>query len=79
MHPNDTVYSRRHPLEWYQADDGYAEMKRSVRIFECVQQPGDAIVVPLNWGHAVLNIETSIGIAMEFMPFYSENPADLGI
>ena len=34
--------------------------------FECVQEAGDALYVPTNWGHATLNVEESIGIAHEF-------------
>lgn len=33
---------------------------------ECTQQAGDVIFVPSAWGHAVLNIKTSIGFAVEF-------------
>ena len=34
--------------------------------FECVQEAGDALYVPTNWGHATINVEESIGIAHEF-------------
>ena len=33
---------------------------------ECVQMPGDAVYVPQNWGHAVLNEAPSIAVAYEF-------------
>jgi hypothetical protein len=33
---------------------------------ECTQHAGDVIFVPSAWGHAVLNIKTSIGFAVEF-------------
>jgi hypothetical protein len=33
---------------------------------ECTQFPGDALYVPLGWGHGVLNLETSIGVAIEY-------------
>ena len=32
----------------------------------CIQVPGDIIYVPSNWGHAVINKEDSVGIALEF-------------
>ena len=64
-HPNNTACSRKHPLEWFKSKDGYAAQKQQGRVFECVQQPGEAMVVPLGWGHAALNIETSIGAAFE--------------
>ena len=33
---------------------------------ECMQYPGDVVYVPLHWGHAVLNAQDSIGLAVEF-------------
>ena len=32
---------------------------------ECTQQAGDAFYVPSGWSHAVLNLETSVGFAVE--------------
>jgi uncharacterized protein YaaW (UPF0174 family) len=32
----------------------------------CTQQAGDLMYVPHGWGHAVLNLRTSIGVAIEF-------------
>ena len=31
----------------------------------CVQRAGDVLFVPNNWGHAVLNLETAVGVAAE--------------
>ena len=31
-----------------------------------MQEAGDILYVPSNWGHGVLNLETSIGVAVEF-------------
>ena len=39
---------------------GYA-----VRPYECVQLPGDVVVVPEGWAHAVLNARASVGVAQE--------------
>jgi hypothetical protein len=37
---------------------------------ECMQQAGDVMYVPMTWGHAVLNVQTSIGVATNFeQPF----------
>ena len=33
---------------------------------ECTQNAGDVIFVPAGWAHAVLNVETSVGVALEF-------------
>ena len=32
---------------------------------ECEQRAGDLLFVPNNWGHAVLNLEPSVGLAVE--------------
>lgn len=31
-----------------------------------MQRPGDIIFVPRDWGHAVLNLQASVGVAVEF-------------
>ena len=56
-------------------------MKSHMQIFECVQQPGEAMVVPNNWGHAVLNVETSVGVAMELYDIHEKthSPKDLDL
>jgi hypothetical protein len=33
---------------------------------ECVQEAGDAIYIPRHWGHAVLNLQSVTGYAIEF-------------
>ena len=62
-HPNDATYSREHVVEWLERKGGYDQS----RVLECVQQPGDLIFVPTSWGHAVLNLQTSIGAAFEIL------------
>ena len=34
-------------------------------LLACEQRAGDVLYVPNNWGHAVLNLQTSIGVAAE--------------
>jgi Cupin-like domain len=34
----------------------------------CVQEPTDVAFVPTQWGHAVLNLEPVVGVAIEFVP-----------
>ena len=34
--------------------------------YTCIQEEGDALYVPAGWGHAVINLETSIGVAVEW-------------
>ena len=38
----------------------------SSELLHCVQNPGDVIYVPSNWGHMILNLKESIGVAGEF-------------
>ena len=33
---------------------------------ECVQAAGEVMFIPNNWGHAVLNLESVVGVAVEF-------------
>jgi len=35
-----------------------------------MQQPGDIMYVPHLWGHTVINVMDSIGLAVEFKPGY---------
>ena len=34
-------------------------------VFECIQQPGEVLYVPTNWYHGVINLDASIGVAVE--------------
>jgi quercetin dioxygenase-like cupin family protein len=38
----------------------------------CTQIAGDVIYVPHGWAHGVLNLETSIGVAVEFSSVLQE-------
>lgn len=38
----------------------------------CTQSPGDVMFVPAMWGHAVINLEESVGFASEFIYGASE-------
>lgn len=33
---------------------------------QCMQEAGDIIYIPRLWGHAVLNVQESVGFAIEF-------------
>jgi len=37
---------------------------KGVPVFECIQEAGDALYIPHGWGHAVLNLKTSVGFAL---------------
>lgn len=41
-------------------------LKGAARPLQCTQQAGDLMFVPHGWGHAILNVETSVGYALEF-------------
>jgi len=58
--PRHAIYSRQHVWDWWK---GRSHQKR----LECVQHPGDLVFVPDMWGHAVINLRESIGIASEFV------------
>ena len=32
----------------------------------CLQNPGDILYVPRDWAHATVNVQESIGVAVEF-------------
>jgi len=67
MHPKLTAYMRTPPVTWWKSKQpsGYEAAKRAAHLYECTQQPGEAIFVPKGWGHGTANIETSIGAAWE--------------
>ena len=34
-------------------------------MIQCVQGPGDMVYVPEGWGHSTVNLDETIGVAME--------------
>jgi hypothetical protein len=42
-----------------------APFKLPIKPLECVQNAGEVLFVPTGWLHAVLNMEDSIGLAVE--------------
>ena len=42
------------------------ENKNTEHPYHCVQEAGDVLYVPADWGHAVLNLRPTIGVAVEF-------------
>lgn len=75
MPPAHSIYSTVPIAEWIVAelnDDGDASKHGSqhpswrshMRV--CEQHAGDVMYVPHGWGHGVLNMENSIGVAVEF-------------
>jgi ribosomal protein L16 Arg81 hydroxylase len=60
------LYSRKHIKRWL--DEDYEGLAEAEKPLECIQRPGDVIYVPLDWGHAVINLEeNTFGYALELL------------
>jgi ribosomal protein L16 Arg81 hydroxylase len=58
------LYSRKHISRWLQEDYEDTEEKP----LECIQEAGDVVYVPFDWGHAVKNeAEQTFGYALEVL------------
>lgn len=68
--PKSAFYSREHVWDWWR--NRYRNEASGTRAWECVQYPGDLIVLPDMWGHAVINLQESVGVASEFVYGSSE-------
>jgi len=64
--PTEAFYSRQHIWPWWQ------QQPKPTGAMECLQYPGDLVFVPDMWGHAVLNLHESVGLAAEFIYGASE-------
>jgi hypothetical protein len=63
--PPQALYSTQPAAEW--AAERLGEKARPPEhLFMCVQEAGDVLFVPHGWGHAALNLNTSVGVAIEF-------------
>jgi len=64
--PPQAVYSTRHPASFMPAPQAPRQsLAWASAQIECVQHAGDVLFVPDAWGHAVLNVEPSVGFAQE--------------
>eukprot|EP00117_Sycon_ciliatum_P033742 scpid43672/ scgid25899/ JmjC domain-containing protein 8; Jumonji domain-containing protein 8 len=67
--PSHAQFTTQTALEWFQQHDRTsnpaAGSATHLAYTECVQSAGDALVVPDSWGHAVLNQQNSIAVAVE--------------
>lgn len=64
--PGRTLYSRTPIQEWI--DEYYPTLAEDERPLECIQNAGDIVYVPLDWGHAVVNLEeNTFGYALELL------------
>jgi len=64
--PTEAFYSQQHVWQWWQ------QQQKPTGAMECIQYPGDLVFVPDMWGHAVLNLQESVGLAAEFIYGASE-------
>ena len=64
--PTEAFYSRQHVWSWWR------QQPKPTGAMECIQYPGDLVFVPDLWGHAVLNLRESVGLAAEFIYGASE-------
>lgn len=64
--PKRTLYSRTPIQEWIDGD--YTRLSEGEKPLECIQEAGDVVYVPLDWGHAVVNLEeNTFGYALELL------------
>ncbi|CAN8075518.1 unnamed protein product [Agarophyton chilense] len=64
--PATTIYSRKTISEWVR--DRLPSLPEEKRPLQCMQRAGDVVYVPLDWGHAVLNVEhDTFGVALEML------------
>lgn len=60
--PDQAEYHTTPTHQW----DGANELSQSDKLIECTQQAGDVLYVPAGWGHATLNWQESVGVAVEY-------------
>lgn len=64
--PKRTLYSRTPIQEWIDGD--YSRLSEAEKPLECIQEAGDVVYVPLDWGHAVVNLEeNTFGYSLELL------------
>ena len=60
--PDRALYSKQHVWEWWKET-----YKNRPDALECVQHPGDMVFIPDMWGHGVINLRESVGVASDFV------------
>ena len=64
--PAQAQYSTVPALAYVQQLQAGLQAGGQAEPLQCLQEPGDLIYVPRGWGHAVLNLNTSVGWAADF-------------
>ena len=62
--PGSARYSTMPAQQWFSTR--LPELIDRKVAIQCVQHPGEAMFVPEGWGHAILNLQPSVGFASEF-------------
>jgi len=70
--PSQALYSTIPMAQWV-AEGALQPLPHAARplaeplhYYLALQQEGDAVYIPAGWGHAVLNLQTSVGFALEW-------------
>jgi hypothetical protein len=63
--PGDAAWGTRSALEFFRASLPALRAEGS-QVYVFVQEPGDIVFIPHMWGHATLNLRTSVGYSQEF-------------
>ena len=63
------MFARQHPVawlrEWVARDGDDAALRAGQHVRFVVQAPSDVVVVPEHWSHLVINLASSIAVALE--------------
>ena len=68
--PPLAVYTKTTAWEWWREKEREGEGEEGY--LECVQHPGDILIVPDMWGQASINLRETVGITSEFVYGASE-------
>lgn len=58
--PSKAVFSTDHPANWFEFNHSTS------KAFECVQRPGETILLPAMWSHATQNLGDAVCVGVEF-------------
>mmetsp|Transcript_4749 Transcript_4749/g.10118 ORF Transcript_4749/g.10118 Transcript_4749/m.10118 type:complete len:606 (-) Transcript_4749:1673-3490(-) len=76
--PPHSSLSRQHALKYFRLVHGSASVAAEEReALECLQERGDAMYVPTDWGHATLNTMEVLSTAQEFVYTPEETDGEL--
>lgn len=65
--PHNASYSKVPAATWGRSPEKLTRLReRGLHFATCVQPADSAMFIPAGWGHAVLNLEASVGGALEF-------------